>query len=186
MRSTHVFVLVGVVSLCALLISTVFLIVSVVHMPRALEMAAARQPPRPLFLPVHCMSERPVNVHMRAPSTIDQVVLQPDATRVLLCGQTLARENGIWTIDHKHTWRRAPDYRRVRDVLTGKMVFVTCGQQYHDRLLVLKRVGRQHFPFAVAFEHIGSTSASEESEEEEAAAVALLEKGDGASDENGG
>jgi hypothetical protein len=46
--------------------------------------------------------------------------------RVVLNGQTDARENGIWVID-TGKWKRSPDFNKARDVVQGTRVWVVEG-----------------------------------------------------------
>lgn len=71
------------------------------------------------------------NITLYGEQTIDGVAVV-DGDRVLVKDQTAGYENGIYVVDTGQ-WRRARDFNRTRDVVTGTQVFVTSGTAGADR-----------------------------------------------------
>jgi hypothetical protein len=65
------------------------------------------------------------NITLYGEQTIDGVAIE-DGDRVLVKDQTAGYENGIYVADTGQ-WRRAKDFNRTRDVVTGTQVYVTNG-----------------------------------------------------------
>lgn len=72
-----------------------------------------------------CRAATTANVTLSGEQTIDGVAVVTD-DRVLVKDQTTASENGIYVAD-TGPWRRAKDFSRTSDVITGTHVYVTSG-----------------------------------------------------------
>lgn len=72
-----------------------------------------------------CRVAAAVNVVLNGLRVVDGVQTAA-GDRVLLVGQTDARDNGIWVVDTGN-WRRSADFNKTRDVVKGTRVWVVEG-----------------------------------------------------------
>ncbi len=84
-----------------------------------------------LAIKVPCRVATTANITLSGEQTIDGVAVvgasgSTAADRVLVKNQTTASENGIYEVS-TGTWRRAPDWDGIGDVVTGTRVYVTAG-----------------------------------------------------------
>lgn len=69
-----------------------------------------------------CVARSTTNVTLSGEQTVGGVAVVT-GDRVLLMGQTDAKENGIWYVS-TGAWSRAPDFSRNDDVVQGTMIYV--------------------------------------------------------------
>lgn len=77
-----------------------------------------------------CRVATTANIVLSGLQTIDGVVLAV-GDRVLVKDQTAGSENGIYVVD-TGPWRRAKDFNKTKDVVTGTIVYVTSGTTNAD------------------------------------------------------
>lgn len=73
-------------------------------------------------------------------TSLDGVSLSED-DRILLTGQTLARENGIYTVDSSNNISRARDADSSAEVSAGMQVYVDSGNNYAKTTWILTTTG---------------------------------------------